>query len=117
MDFSLAACLDELKYKVSIPDRDFSGFQRCIPAGEVQAPLVSIPDRDFSGFQLCDRTWIEPIFWNRVSIPDRDFSGFQQKVPLEQLPESLFQSLIGILVDFSIYGYHAKSSMAERFNP
>jgi hypothetical protein len=51
---------------------------------------------DFSTIQSDTRDW------ERVSIPDRDFSGFQ----LVELPWAInndgFQSLIGILVDFSM---------------
>ncbi len=35
---------------VSIPDRDFSGFQDYHRMGAAIGEIVSIPDRDFSGF-------------------------------------------------------------------
>ena len=38
---------------------------------------VSIPDRDFSGFQLKNPQGNNTITGLTVSIPDRDFSGFQ----------------------------------------
>ncbi len=37
-----------------------------------------------------------------VSIPDRDFSGFQHGIPKPPKGWDEFQSLIGILVDFSL---------------
>ena len=36
-----------------------------------------------------------------VSIPDRDFSGFQLQASAQPASKAEFQSLIGILVDFS----------------
>ena len=39
--------------------------------------IVSIPDRDFSGFQPVVKEDVELFEVPTVSIPDRDFSGFQ----------------------------------------
>ncbi len=63
---------------------------------------VSIPDRDFSWFQRFiagagTRSWM-----TYVSIPDRDFSWFQQGVHSGVGWRYCFQSLIGILVDFNL---------------
>ena len=47
--------------------------------GKQVESIVSIPQRDFSGFQVL-RTpsfHLLPECWDDVSIPQRDFSGFQ----------------------------------------
>ncbi len=51
MDINDFCLLGRLLYLVSIPERDFSGYQRCLTNLE---PFyrVSIPERDFSGYQL-----------------------------------------------------------------
>ncbi len=55
--------------------------------------------------------------WQNVSIPDRDFSGFQHDKTLLSLSSFLvFQSLIGILVDFSA-GVEEKEVEVVGFNP
>ncbi len=63
--------------------------------------IVSIPDRDFSGFQeLVGESRSESS--QEVSIPDRDFSGFQGQARIDLPGLDPFQSLIGILVDFKL---------------
>ncbi len=63
---------------------------------------VSIPERDFSGYQLY---WNPLVFEKNpflVSIPERDFSGYQRVMGLVGLIGSnAFQSLKGILVDIN----------------
>ena len=41
------------------------------------SPSVSIPQRDFSGFQENSFSCPGATFGRLVSIPQRDFSGFQ----------------------------------------
>ena len=61
--------------------------------------LVSIPDRDLSWFQQTSQVFYP--FKLKVSIPDRDLSWFQHLLLLRRLLDALFQSLIGIWVDFN----------------
>ncbi len=61
---------------VSIPERDFSGYQ---PPKRLTRPslgAVSIPERDFSGYQPTTHSFLE-LSPKIVSIPERDFSGYQ----------------------------------------
>ncbi len=103
---------------------DFQRVQLILPWGTVRS--VSIPDRDFSGFPVMgwepnstavglfqsligilvdfqvskSRHYMNEAAF--VSIPNRDFSGFPDANAsvIFQAASMLFQSLIGILVDF-----------------
>ena len=53
MDFNVPSnFILEQTFIVSIPDRDFSGFQPGVSLKLIPNGFYSIPDRDFSGFQL-----------------------------------------------------------------
>ena len=75
---------------------------------------VSIPNRDFGGFQLNICSIILPPGF--VSIPNRDFGGFQQVIEFFLNPKLKFQSLIGILVDFNFVLNHFDKPLVS-FNP
>ncbi len=60
---------------------------------------VSIPERDFSGYQQAIASW--PPEFQKVSIPERDFSGYQLNWAGPISEQLQFQSLKGILVDIN----------------
>ncbi len=74
---------------------------------------VSIPERDFSGYQLVAAA--QPGASN-VSIPERDFSGYQQIWIKVDTHIAKFQSLKGILVDINAFICWS-FALSSRFNP
>ncbi len=89
---------------VSIPERDFSGYQRVQASIQHEAHIhVSIPERDFSGYQRGGGSNGKENYL--VSIPERDFSGYQHKDFRRTGDKLEFQSLKGILVDINPQGF------------